>query len=195
VQVNGVDVTVTEAARARGTSYTKHLTIIPNAAGNALFTFSHYRNGDFVDWETFDGSGENYSSYLVTGYEIAGDSTRWKQSPYITFHLMRTENGFTDVGGVLQEDNPSSCLVTPYWNFADHSNSGKIGSTFQAYRYKRNYIVEDVNDTLDYGLSVITTKNKLRGKGKALSLRIESEAGHDMHLLGWGMPFVAGQAV
>jgi len=195
VQANSIDVVITEGAKARGTSYTKQLTIIPNAAGNALFTFSHYRNGDFIDWELFDTVGVDYSSFLLTGYEIAGDSTRWKQTPYITFHLMRTEDGFEEVGGVLQETNPSSCLVTPHWNFADHANSGKIGRQFQAYRYKRNYIVEDVNDTLAYGVSVITTKNKLRGKGKALSLRIESETGKDMHLLGWGIPFIGAQAV
>jgi len=137
----------------------------------------------------------DYSSYLETGYEIGGDSTKWKQVPYITFHFNRTETGFHDVGGVLTATNASSCLVTPYWDFANHANSGKIGSQFQAYRYKRNYIPTGIGDTFDYGQSVLTTKSKLRGKGAALSLRIESEAGKDMHILGWGMPFLAGQNV
>lgn len=193
VQVNGENVVVTEAARARGISYTKQLTILPNTSGNMLFTFSHYRNGDFIDWETYDSVGADYSSYLITGYEIAGDSTKWKQAPYVTFHFNRTEDGFVEVGGVIEETNPSSCLVTPYWDFADHANSGKLGRQFQAYRYKRNYIIADVNDPLNYGHSVISTKSKVRGKGLALSLRIESDTGKDMHLLGWGIPYIMSQ--
>ena len=195
VQANSVDVTVTEAARARGESSTKYLTILPNTAGNLKFTFSHYRNGDFLDWEAFDTTGIDYSSFLETGYEIAGDSSKWKQAPYVTFHFNRTESGFEVVNDVLTAINPSSCLVKPYWDFADHANSGKIGSQFQAYRYTRMYIPTGPTDTFDYGQSVLTTKSKLRGKGNALSLRIESEAGYDMHLLGWSMPFIIGQTV
>ena len=195
VQENGNDVVITEAAVSRGESQTKYLTILPNSAGNLKFTFSFYRNGDFLDWETYDSTGVDYSSYLLTGYEIGGDSTKWKQVPYVTFHFNRTESGFEEVAGVLEIVNPSSCLVTSYWDFADHANSGKIGSQFQAYRYKRNYITEGAVDGLDYGQSVITTKNKLRGRGKALSLRIESEAGKDIHILGWGMPFLGGGSV
>ena len=192
VEASAVEVVVTESATARGESQTKYLTILPNSAGNLKFTFSHYRNGDFLDWELYDSTGVDFLSYLVTGYEIGGDSTKWKQVPYVTFHFNRTETGFHDVGGVLTATNASSCLVTPYWDFADHANSGKIGRQFQAYRYRRNYIPTGVGDGFDYGQTVLTTKSKLRGKGAALSLRIESEAGKDIHLLGWGMPFLMG---
>jgi len=195
VEASSVEVVVTEAATARGESKTKYLTILPNSAGNLKFTFSHHRNGDFVDWETYDATGMDFLSYLDTGYEIGGDSTKWKQVPYVTFHFIRTETGFHDVGGVLTPTNASSCLVRPYWDFADHANSGKIGSQFQAYRYKRNYIPTGIGDEFEYGQSVLTTKSKLRGKGAALSLRIESESGKDMHILGWGMPFLGGSTV
>ena len=56
---------------------------------------------------------------------------------------------------------------------------------FQAYRFNRNYIPDNVVDPFDYGYEVIVSKNKLRGRGRALSLYIYSEEGKDMHLLGW----------
>ena len=44
-----------------------------------------------------------------------------------------------------------------------------------------------VADDFDYGESVIVTKNKLRGSGKCLSLKIQSETGKDIKILGWGI--------
>lgn len=194
VQVNTVDVAVTAGKFARGESYTKYLTILPNNTGNLKFTFSSYRNGSFTDWYTYDDVGENYISELTTGFEIVGDSSKWKQSPYVSFHFTRTETGFTTINGGLEAISPSGCLVSARWDFANHSNSGKIGPQFQAYRLLRNYIPTDANDEFNYGQSVIVTKNKIRGKGKALSMNIQSQAGKDMKLLGWSMPFIVGDA-
>ena len=39
----------------------------------------------------------------------------------------------------------------------------------------------------DYGHYVITTKSKIRGTGRAVRLRFESEPGKDMHILGWSI--------
>lgn len=151
------------------------------------FTLSKYKNTTFKDWVTADGTGVNYLSYLVTGYELLGDVMRYKQTPYILFYFDRTEDGFTLVGGNLEIDNPSSCLVQAQWNWTDSANSGKWGTQFQAYRLLRPYIPSGEADTFDYGDRVIVTKNKLRGSGRALSLKIQSEAGKDMVLLGWAM--------
>jgi hypothetical protein len=156
------------------------------------FTVSKFSNKKFTDWETAgSGTGANYSSYLVTGYELFGDVMRNKQIPYIFFYFNRTEDGFTDIGSSLAIDNPSSCLVQAQWNWADSVNSGKWGNQFQAYRLLRNYIPSGSGDPFDYGDSVIVTKNKLRGSGKTISLKIQSEAGKDMQILGWGVSAVA----
>jgi len=156
------------------------------------FTVSKFTNRKFTDWETAgSGTGADYSSYLVTGYELFGDIIRNKQIPYIFFYFNRTEDGFTTVGSTLEIDNPSSCLVQAQWNWADSANSGKWGNQFQAYRLLRNYIPSGPADTFDYGDSVIVTKNKLRGSGKTISLKIQSEAGKDMQILGWGVSAVA----
>jgi len=156
------------------------------------FTVSKFSNKKFTDWETAgSGTGANYLSYLITGYELFGDVMRNKQIPYIFFYFNRTEDGFTDIGSSLAIDNPSSCLVQAQWNWADSVNSGKWGNQFQAYRLLRNYIPSGSGDPFDYGDSVIVTKNKLRGSGKTISLKIQSEAGKDMQILGWGVSAVA----
>lgn len=150
-------------------------------------TISRYSNTSFLDWFSEDSVGVDYSSFLVTGYDIFGDLMRRKYTPYVYFYFDRTEDGFTETGGNLIADNQSSCLVQAQWDWADSANSGKWGTQFQAYKYKRNYIPVGDGDLFDYGHSVIITKNKLRGTGRALSLKIESETGKDLKLLGWAM--------
>ena len=97
--------------------------------------------------------------------------------------------------GNLSAVRPSSCLITPRWDFADHTNSGKYASQFQAYRLKRLYLPSSGADTFDYGHKVITTKSKIRGSGKALTFYMESESGKDMQLLGWNIVFTGNTRV
>jgi hypothetical protein len=42
---------------------------------------------------------------------------------------------------------------------------------------------------------VVNTRNKIRGKGRALSLRFNTEPGKDMILLGWGMDISMKQTI
>ena len=158
------------------------------------FTFAKYKDSTFKDWTVATG-GVNYTSYLITGYDIFGEIMRKKNVPYILFYFDRTEDGYeVDGSGNLILSNPSSCIVQAQWNWANSINSGKWGSSFQAYRLLRNYIPSGVGDTFDYGDRVIVTKNRLRGSGRALSLKITSEEGKDMKLLGWAMT-VTGDSV
>jgi len=177
-----VGVTVTTSLRSnRRTTYSFLV-----SAGTDI-TIGRYSNTSFLDWYTENTAGVDYSSYLITGYDIFGDLMRKKYVPYLFMYFDRTEDGFTEVGTALMPDNPSGCLVQAQWDWADSINSGKWGTAFQTYRYKRNYIPTGASDTFDYGKNVIVTKSKLRGNGKALSLRIESEAGKDCKLLGWAV--------
>lgn len=184
---SGASVIVTGDVIASRSSQFSFLTITGTS-----FTVSKFTNKSFTDWETAgSGTGANYSSYLITGYELFGDIMRDKQIPYVFFYFNRTEDGFTDTGSALTLDNPSSCLVQAQWNWSNSANSGKWGNQFQAYRLLRNYIPSGASDTFDYGDAVIVTKNKLRGSGKTISLKIQSEIGKDMQILGWGVTATA----
>lgn len=87
----------------------------------------------------------------------------------------------------MAERNESSCLVQAQWEWNTSDDAGRWGQEFQAYRYRQLYFAEDDSATISYGYSVITTRNKLRGKGRALSLKFRTEPGKDLQLLGWSI--------
>tara|TARA_R110000772_G_scaffold64511_2_gene144275 strand:- start:2139 stop:4352 length:2214 start_codon:yes stop_codon:yes gene_type:complete len=185
----GNDVVTNDDVRQGDFSQIKYLAILPSTLGATYkYTYSSFRGLAFEDWPTAQGgSGTDAAAFMLSGYETLGDSQRQKQVTYITTHFLRTESGFTDTGdGNLEAINPSSCLIQSQWDFSNSASSGKFGTPFQAYRLKRNYIPSGTGDTFDYGQRVITTKNKLRGRGRALSLLFSTEPGHDLILLGWG---------
>lgn len=184
------DVVVNEDLIINRSSLFSFLTIVGTS-----FTISKFNNTNFKDWVTADATGADYSSYLITGYELFGDIMREKQSPYVFFYFNRTEDGFILDGSNLELTKQSSCKVQAQWNWANSTNSGKWGSEFQAYRLLRNYIPSGTADPFDYGDGVIVTKNKLRGSGKTLSLKISSDTGKDMQLLGWAIPATASSIV
>ncbi len=150
---------------------------------NVEYTFCAYNDDSFLDWGDIDAE-----AYLITGWNGYGDYQRNKQVPYVTFHFMRTEDGFEeDELGDLYPTHQSSCKVRAMWDWSNSINSNRWGREFQAYRYKRLYMPENASDPYDTGFLTITTKNKLRGKGQVLSLNIRTEEGKDCKLLGWSM--------
>ena len=98
-------------------------------------------------------------------------------------------------GGQLEATNPSSCLVQAQWDFANSGAGGKYGTQFQAYRLNRLFIPTGTADPFDYGTGVVTTKSKLRGSGKAISLRFDTEPSKDLFILGWAMNVEGKQSV
>lgn len=153
------------------------------------FSFSEYKDEDFLDWKTTDGVGVDAAAYLVTGYNGGGDFQRSKQVTYITTHFRRTETGFEydDDGETIIPINPSSCLLQAHWDWMDSPNSNRWSRPYQAYRRKRLWMPPDVTDDYDDGVVVVSTKNKLRGKGKVLSLKFSTEPGKDLNILGWSL--------
>jgi hypothetical protein len=184
VVVNGEDVVVTIPTKGRKAGVTKYLMMTPNAvAENYGFSFGLYGGLDFKDWGETDSP-----AYLTTGAELGGDTQRDKQVPYLTMHFNRSESGFVEVDGELEAVNPSSCSITSRWDFANSASSGKWGRPFEAYRLPRNFIPQDVDDEFDYGYEVITSKTKVRGRGKAVALKFETAPAKDCQIIGWGMP-------
>lgn len=184
-----------EGVRTRGESITKYLTVqfIDPSTDSAVVTFSYYRNDDFLDWAQASGGGVSYESYLITGYELMGDSMRRKQAPYIVTHLKQTESEVLEEDGELVFDTPSSCLMQARWDWSDSAVSGRWGTEQQVYRLNRPYLAE--LGPFDYGKEVVTTKNLVRGSGRALSLKFSSEPMKDMYLYGWGIKFTGNNNV
>lgn len=161
-------------------TFLKYLVMVPNGAGAFNYTFADFNNGDFVDWETKDGVGITYDSYLETGYELFGDIEKEKQSVYTTFYFQKSETA--TAGGALV--NPSSCFVRAKWDWTDSAEAGKWSTRRQIYSLKRQFDSGILGNEKP-GQTVIIAREKVRGRGRALQYRFESEDGKDFNLLGW----------
>jgi hypothetical protein len=148
-----------------------------DGATNKL-TMAGFNSTDFVDW----GDTE-YTSFAEAGYDFMGDLVTKKNAPYLAVYTRLTEEGFELTGGSYTSIRPSSLLVSTAWDFKNF-----FAAPQQAYRLKYPVIV-NVNDLSEfpYPEDVIVTKLKIRGHGRSVRLRYESEVGKDFILLGWGM--------
>jgi len=185
--VNGIGVTLSSSTRTSGIQSVKYITLIGTVGANIGFTFAQYKDTSFRDWKTLDGVGVDAKAYILTGQTTAGDSAIAKQTPYLVVHMKRTEDGVELSGTDLIPSRQSSCFIRSQWDWANTINSKKWSSPFQVYRYKRPLFIIDINDPYDNGFETVITKNKLRGRGKALSLYFETESGKDCRILGWNL--------
>ena len=137
---------------------------------------------DQTDYIDYDGA-ESPLPYFASGWDNIGDFQRRRQAPIITVFAKRTETGYTQTGDGWDGDNESSNLLTAYWDWTDDSVSGKIGSQNETYRSVRGFVPSATNDVSGY--PVVTTRNKIRGRGRVLQLRFDGAATKDSHILGY----------
>ena len=143
-------------------------------------TMGAFNDDSFLDW-----GAANYSSYAEAGYDFMGDLMLKKTAPYLTTYMRLTETSFegNETTG-YSVDNPSSLLVSSYWDFKTSPSS----NAQQAYRFKTMPVVNSSNLLdFDYPETVITTRLKVRGKGRSMRVRFESEQGKDFILLGYSI--------
>lgn len=187
VLASGLAVTVSTELEQSALSETAYITIT-QVSPTVEFTFAKFSDSGFRDWRTSNGVGYDASAFLLTGWMSGGDFQRFKQVPYILFHFVKTEDGFEDDGtGDWRPTSQSSCLVQSQWEWSNSASSKRWGKQFQAYRLNKHYFPATIADPFDNGFYTVVTKNKLRGKGRVLSLLIETEPDKDCYLLGWSM--------
>lgn len=171
VTVEGVDVTVNgelvtvnlfvEQISADESFYCILLDLSPTIT----YTFGGYIRENWLDWDTF--TGVDSPAFLISAPQTAGEGRRLKDVPYLTTYF----NYNTPLNGL----NTSSCLVSSRWDWTTSASTGKWSTPRQAFRITR----EQTGETL------VSTRNKVRGMGKAISFKFESEAGKDLHIYGY----------
>lgn len=174
---NGDDV-VSEQVSNFNTGDPALVLLIRDGATNKL-TMGSFSSISFLDW----GSA-NYVSYAETGYDFIGDAIVKKTSPYIVSYCRLTETGFTgNENDGYEAVRPSGLTVASAWDFKDTFSVGQ-----QLYR-KKFPVVVDPNNLNDYNYpeDIISSRLKLRGMGRSMRLRYESEQGKDFQLVGWGL--------
>ena len=153
--------------------------LICREGSNNKVTFGGFTGINFLDW----GSA-NYISFAETGYDFVGDLVTKKSSPYIVTYCRVTETGFTgnETDG-YEAVRPSGLKVSAAWDFAEG-----FGPSQQIYRLKYPLFPNSSNlNDFNYPEDVITSRVKVRGHGRSMRIKYESEQGKDFLLLGWGM--------
>ena len=140
--------------------------------------------GTFTSLTFKDFESANYQSFAVAGYDFLGDPERRKTAPYLTVFCRATEQGFSGNSNAgFTPINESGLLVTALWDFKETAYT-----TQQAYRVKPFVLVDETDLTNNQqDRSVVTTRLKIRGRGRSCRLRFESEDGKNFVLLGYGM--------
>jgi hypothetical protein len=152
--------------QAPGTSTTltpvfKYPTIFPRLSdGVSLFTFSEERDTtNWVDFISWNGVGFNYNSFFVAGYNLHGGTiARWNPE-YIYLFLRGSTNSY---------------LINGIWDYAIDPSSGRIPSA---------EYVQVVTPLL--GMQI--KRHRVRGRGYAFQLQIQSVQGQPLDLMGWSI--------
>lgn len=189
VFANANNVIVNSTQRTSNIQSLRYLTFV--AAGTSIFiTFSYYLETTFHDWVKHDTVGVDAKAHCLTGTLTAADTGVEKQIPYLIMHFIKTENG---VDASFQPMHQSGCLMRTQWAFANSIVSNKWSPLVQCYRYRKPLLVTGISDPYDNGFEVVTTKNKVRGRGKAVALYFETQEGKDCQILGWNITINANQ--
>lgn len=152
-------------------------------ASTSSVNWADFDQTSFDDWDGTNGP----LPYIYTSWDNLGDFQRRRQAPIITVYSQRTETGFTEAGGQYTAANPSSTLMSGYWDWVsdatNETTTNKITATQEIYRKVRDFAPGATTD-LD-GYPVVVTRNKLRGRGRVLQLKFEGAEDKDSHILGF----------
>ncbi len=81
--------------------------------------------------------------------------------------------------------------ITGKWGWTTDVLTGRWTNPQQGIKPTRYTIPSDPDNPNDDGHGIRVSKLKIRGHGRALVVRFESEEGKDFQLLGWSIPFTA----
>lgn len=137
---------------------TKFVSSYPDA-GSYRFTFAEESSTDYEDWSSYDGDGDDFTSYFVTGYMVHGDAQRKMQPNYI--YLFNETN---------EEENQLD--FRSQWNYSTSGDTGRWSSTQRLVFPESDY-------------SYQFKRIKTRGHGLACQFNVTSVSGEPFRLIGW----------
>lgn len=124
-------------------------------------------------------------AYMITGFDTLASPANRKLPLFITVFNVKTETGYEEVGDDLVPVNESSTLMQTRFDWANHDNSGKWSPEQEVYRHARLYTPANVSDNFDNGELFVVTRNKVRGRGRALNIKFSAGQGKASHIAGW----------
>lgn len=147
-----------------GTSSTIHTTtkylVSYGTVASSNFTWSECADfrGDYLDWKTYDDVGEDYTSYLTTGYKVHSEGQRRTQVPYVYVFS--------------NNDEGTQYIFQSLWDYA---------STGDESRWANPQLIVHDSESSTY----VRRKIRLRGHGVAVQFKFSSVTGIPFNLIGW----------
>lgn len=170
------DVTIVDASAQQF----KLLTLVANGA-NYDVTWSDLNNTSYQDW------GVDAPAYFITGYAMGTTGpTKAKTAGYVHAFLKRCPV-VLDANAVPERE--ASVKMQTRWDFTDNTVAGKWGDEYEVYRILRPFLAEP-STTVENGYPLVITKNKVRGRGKALQIKWSSNPLKEMKMVGWSVNMV-----
>lgn len=167
-------------------SLNKRLKFVALNGGGSTLQISEFNRTSYRDLdEDEDDSSFEVPAFIITGPETLGDASKFRYAGYVWVFSKKTETGYILIGSDLVPVGESSTKLQSRWDWADNSSAGKWGPEFEVYRHKRLYQPVDASDTFADGQPLLVTKNKVRGRGRALQLKFTAGEGRDSYLAGW----------
>ena len=87
---------------------------------------------------------------------------------------------------MIRSDNHSS-LMSAYFDWSLSNATGKVTTQQEAYKYDSRRFAQGNNIESDYPYEVVDTKLRIRGRGRAMRVRFQSNGGKDLRLLGYAL--------
>lgn len=137
--------------------------ILASVDPTLTYTFGGYKEGNILDWVSGIELGIDSEAYLIAGSQNKGSARLRKDVPYLTTFFARGD------------ETINSCFVNAQWDWTSSDLSNRWTEPRQAYRLLRS----------DTGRTMVVTKNKIRGGGKAVAFKFASEHGKTFQLYGW----------
>lgn len=144
----------------------KYITVTGNKSVD--ITFSEENDfTNYVDFISENNVGYNYTSYFVAGYKLPGQGLRKMQVPYV--YMFSRNPGINAYG------------IRAIWDYAGSPVLGQIDAL--SGKWSTRQVV--TNNSTDF--TMIYRKIRLRGRGLAVQIRIDSQPGQPCDLMGWSV--------
>lgn len=159
--LNGTDTVISFIAGERAATSVVKFFVTRNPTDNSRVSFAEANSEDYLDWLGFDGIGQSYDSYFVTGYVIRGKAMTKFQEGYV--NIIST--------GTIHR---TSYTIRGTWDYALSTDTNRW-STSQFFILNNE------------GYAYNTKRIKIRGHGKALQFKISNHDPYPFSIVGWSV--------
>lgn len=126
--------------------------------GSHKFTFANRTDDTYKDWETYDGFGLMYDSYIKSGFRLDGQAIAKSQANYVNIYS--------------RVETPVKYNFQTLWDFANTDSTNRWSTSQQVTHTDTQY-------------SNASRRLKARGHGKAMQFKISSVLDEAFDIIGW----------